>query len=340
MWLFIRHFHGSPSAKKNSNMKKPWINSIIILSVLLITGYARLSFEQKLNEEMLELKLIPKSYDMDTRIALKQKSFAAGIGSLRPTIAAFMNVSASNDHSKQDWQSLESKFNDIVLLDPHNPYYWETGSWHLVSNASASSRDDEELPEVTRRKLYRQYINKGTEFIDRGIQMNPDSWQIASLKAKRYANKYRLPDFDKAADEYLKLSKMPNVPSFRRDLFKRKALYCLAKVPDKHQEAYDLAYKLYQDPNNRVPSLLNALWIGQSHPLNKVKHRYSLLDIYKTQNRAYKWLRVKWIGSIRHKDEAMYGVEKTIRGLEQILLIPQPNRVFPTQALKPMFIPK
>ncbi len=319
-------------------MKNNWYNSVIILCALLISGFVRLSFEPQFSKEMIETRLIHQSFDLETRIALKQKSFAVGFGSLRPTIAAFMGVSASNDHAKQDWPSLEKKFHDIVLLNPHNPHYWEMGSWHMISNASASSRDNEELSPTARRRLFREYIDKGTRFIDKGIEMNPNSWKIAALKAKRYANRYRLPDFDKAAVEYLKLSKRDDVPGYRKDFFQLSTLRCLARVPAKHQEAYDLAYQLFQNPNQRVPSLLNSLWIGQNHPLNKVTHPYTLLEIYRTSHRAYKWLKVKWIGSIRLEDEAIYGVEETIRSLEELLHIAQNKRVFPTQPFNPNFI--
>ncbi len=285
-------------------------------------------YEQQLSEELLEQKLIPKRLNLESRLALKQKGFAAGFGSLRPTIAAFMSLAASNDHSNQDWVGLEQKYEDILLLDPHNYYYWSMASWHLISNASSDSKNQEGLPYLTRNKLYNEYIDKGEALINQGMKVNPNNWRVHSLSPNHYSSRFRRPNYEKAADEYDRVSQMNGVPDGRRLLMQRFRLYSLNKVPDRHQEAYDLAVKLFQDtPENHLPSLLTSVWVGQNNPLNKVTKKYSAEQIFGNKREAYRALKIQW--NFKNKLEEKYGIENALRKLENELKVPQKNRIFP-----------
>jgi len=313
-------------------MKQHIINTVVILTVLAITGILRMPYEQKLSEELLELKLVPERLNLESRLALKQKGFAAGFGSLRPALAAFMYIGASNDHSSQDWEGLEQKYEDILLLDPHNYYYWSMASWHLISNASGDIMSKEELPYLTRNKLYNEYIDKGEAIIERGIKVNPDDWRINLLSPKHYASRFRRPNYEKAADEYNRVSKMAGVPRAERLLMQRFRLYCLNKVPDRNQEAYDLAVKLFEDtPDNHLPSLLASVWVGQSNPLNKVKKKYTLEQVFGNKREAYRALRIQW--KFKNKLEDKYGIEDALRKLENEFDVPLDKRIFPAAKL-------
>ena len=315
-------------------MKQKAINLAVILITLTLTGILRLSFEDKLSHQMRELELMPIKYDLDTRIALKQTGFTVGFGSLRPTIAAFMAQSAFDDHAKQNWQGLETKFNDIVLLDPKNLYYWDVGSWHMISNASSYYRDNKDLPPIVRKNKFKLYIDKGTDFLERGIKMNPKSWKIRELLARRYADKFRLPDYAKAAEQYQILSSLPDVPPAKKRYFRRHRLYSLNKIPEQHQQAYDLALKLYnEDPANRYPAVLTSIWVGQNHPLNKVSKRFTLSELFGNLKTAYKYLRIRYL--YPNKLEPQYGVKQAVQKLESLLHIPNSKRAAP---IKPLFL--
>ncbi len=309
-------------------MKQLIINIGFILVVIVITGIIRMPIEQKLTEELLEKKLIPERVTLENRLALKQKGFTAGLGSFRPTMAAFIDIAASNSHSEQDWVSLEKAYEDILLLDPRNPYYWEIGSWHMISNAAGDSLENEELPYLTRHKLYHKYIDKGEEMLRRSLEKNPDNWKVRILTPRHYSSRHRRPDYNKAADEYMKLSNMENNLDMQRKFHKRLSLYSLNKIKRRHQESYDLALALFkQDELNHVPSLLTSVWVGQNHPLNTVTHKYTLEQIFGSLHKAYKILRIQW--KFKNKAEERYGIEQALRKLEKDLRIPQNKRVFP-----------
>jgi len=57
-------------------------NLLVIFVILGITGWIRLPIEQKLAEDLHELKLVPPRLSLEERSRLKQKAFIATYGSL------------------------------------------------------------------------------------------------------------------------------------------------------------------------------------------------------------------------------------------------------------------
>ncbi len=153
------------------------INIVVILAVLGVTGWLRMSYEQKLSKELHELKLVPPRLSLKDRSRLKQKAFIATYGSLRPTIAAFMSDQTENYHSDQEWDKIEDSFDEIVLLDPYNLHYWDMASWHMASNAAVAKQQDKSLTEVGKDQVFRKYIQKGKNILDRAIVVNPGDWR-------------------------------------------------------------------------------------------------------------------------------------------------------------------
>ncbi|MGJ8656287.1 MAG: hypothetical protein ACSHX6_07540 [Akkermansiaceae bacterium] len=303
-------------------------NIIVIILVLGVTGWLRMPFEQKLSEELHTLKLVPPRLTLKDRTRLKQKAFVATYGSLRPTIAAFMSVKTSRYHSDQEWDKIEDSFDEIVLLDPYNYYYWEMASWHMASNAAADKRDDKSLTEVGRQQVFKQYIQKGKDIINRSIEVNPDDWRYLNLKAMLESNRYRNPDYAAAVATYQDLLKLPDLPQHVIREIKLKILFCMQKLPERHQTAYDYALDLFALGRiYRMPTVLNEVLIGQNHPLNNVDKKLTFSEIYGSNAAAYHNLKIKW--QRRDLGQKPYGVEKSIEELEGLLNIPQDKRLFP-----------
>ena len=101
----------------------------------------------------------------------------------------------------------------------------------------------------------------------------------------------------------------------------------MQNLPERHQESYDYALELYHlDNSYRTPVILNEILIGQNHPLNTVKHPMSYKEIYGSNKEALRRLTTKW--KTRNLGQKPYGVEKSIKELENILNTPQNERVF------------
>lgn len=313
---------------------KTIINTIVILATLAITGWLKMPFEQRLAEQMHELKLVPPRLSLEERSKLKQKAFIATYGSLRPTIAAFSSVQTTQYHSNQEWDKIENAFSEIVLLDPYNLYYWETASWHMAANAAVDRKNDQTLTEVARNKEFKKYIQKGKDIIEKGIKINPDNWQFLNLKARLQSNRYRNPNYHAAIKTYREILKTPELSFHHTKATEFSIQQCLLQIPEMHQESYDNALRLFHTaPQYKKPTTQNAIFVGQNHPLNKVTKKMSLEEIYRTPEEAYRILKIKW--QRRKLGQTPYAVEKTIKQLENKLQIPNNKRVFP---LTPLFL--
>ncbi len=317
-------------------MNNRWINLLVILTVLGVTGWIRMPYEQNLSKELHRLKLVPPRLSLEQRSLLKQKAFVATYGSLRPAIAAFMSVQTTNYHSEQKWDKIESTFNEILLLDPYNYYYWDTASWHMASNAAIDLQQVEGLTEIEKKQIFKKYIQKGRDIVERSVLVNPGDWRFLNLKANIERNRHRNPDYDKAIETYRELLKLPNLPKMIIRETKVAIQFSMQQLPELHQESYEHARELYElGDSYRVPTVLNELFIGQNHPLNKIPNPLSINEIYGSDGRAYQDLKIKW--QRQDLGQKPYGVENAIRELENKLNIPYHERVFPH---KPLFIKK
>ena len=311
-----------------------FLNIIIILAVLGVAGWLKMPYEQKLSKELHARKLVPPSLSLKDRTRLKQKAFVATYGSLRPTIAAFMSVRTTRYHSDQEWDKIENSFEEIVLLDPYNFYYWDMASWHMASNAAVDKQDDDSLTEVGKQRVFKEYIQKGRDILDQAVKVNPDEWKFYDLKARLLSNRYRNPDYAAAVETYRNILELPDLPEVVQVVTELKILFCMQHLPKRHQEPYDFALELHHRSSQyRVPTVENEILIGQNHPLNKVSQRMTLAEIYGSDKEAYKTLRIKW--QRRKLGQKPYGVKQAIEELENKLRVPQQKRVFPH---KPLFM--
>jgi tetratricopeptide (TPR) repeat protein len=285
-------------------------------------------YEQKLSEDLHALKLVPPRLTLKDRTRLKQKAFIATYGSLRPTIAAFMSVRTTRFHSDQDWDKIESSFEEIVLLDPYNFHYWDMASWHMAANAAVDKKEDKRLTEVGRDQEFRKYIQKGKDILDRAIEVNPGDWRYLNIKARLLSNRYRNPDYIAAITTYRELLETPELPDQIKSSTRLFIQHCMQFLPEWHQETYDHALELFERGKHyRVPTVLNAILTGQNYPLNVVSTPMSLSEIYGSDQEAYRKLKIKW--QRRNLEPKSYGVEKSIKKLENKLKIPQAKRVLP-----------
>ena len=59
-------------------------NLSVVLAVIVLTGFARRPFDDRLSESMEERNLLPPPIEMDTREELGQTALAIALGGLRP----------------------------------------------------------------------------------------------------------------------------------------------------------------------------------------------------------------------------------------------------------------
>lgn len=309
-------------------LRGQWGKGLVVLVVLALFGQWRLGYESRLSGEMREGKLLAPSLGMADRGMLDQKGFAAAFGSVRPVWAAMKALGAARYHVEGDWEALEESYDEIVVLDPRNVSYWDVGSWHLAYNASSASLDDVGLPPLQRRALFRDYIEKGSAFLDRGIAANPDEWRLYVLKARLWSSEFRILDYPLVVDTLRDALEVEGTPASDRDSMKRMIFYSLLRIPERRQEAYDVGVRLMAEGRRqRFPSLMNGVFVlGLDPTIAKGDRVLGMVEIYGGEREAYKNLRNYWRG--RGEGTPTRGLERLLRGMEVELGVTEDSRLF------------
>lgn len=232
------------------------IGSVILL--LLLAGWVKSPWELAAQRDFMQAGLLSQPLDLDTKEKIGQTSAAVALGGMRSVVATFINLAAYGSFEDRDWPKLEERYNLIVALEPKSSYYWDVASWHLSYNAAVDYREREELPAARREALHKQYIQKGRDFLDRGIKNNPQDWTLYSSKGRNYSHKDKFPDYAIAAEAYRNAWQ---TGKGQRTFEARAWLYSLARVPGKAHESLELARAIFRNPQNRVDSIRCLLFV-------------------------------------------------------------------------------
>jgi hypothetical protein len=117
-------------------------------------------------------------------------------------------------------------FNSVTALQPRAVLLWDMAAWHMAWNASVAAMEDRKQPrEALRIKAQREYFRLGEDFLQRGIENNPDRHQLYERLGALYTEKFKDPC--RAYEQYLKAAQFPKAPSYE----KRFAAYALAECP-------------------------------------------------------------------------------------------------------------
>lgn len=236
---------------------------IIGLVILLLFGALKMNFEQRLAEEHRAAFFHGAKLNLSLRQQIGQGAYLAALGGFRAPVADYFWLQAHVYWAKTEWVHMTLLFQNVVTLQPRNTMFWDVAAWHLAYNAALAQRENKNEPrEAIRIQAQNHYFRLAEDFLLRGIQNNPDSYELYQSLAKLYEDKQVYPDKvtnDEKAYEYFdKAAKFPNAPVFE----KRFALYHLAKIPGREREAYDRMLALYKSgPNERLPTLLKQLKI-------------------------------------------------------------------------------
>ena len=285
---------------------KTFSNLFVVLAVILLTGFARRPFDDRLSEEMQERNLLPPSIEIDTREELGQTALAIALGGLRPLMAAILNLQAHGHWEEQEWYELERKYQTIVSLQPRLLYYWDMGSWHLYSNAYADYSDKPGVNEGRRSRKQKQFFDKGIAFLERGVAQNPTDWRLCQLLGNALSASWRPQILERAAEcfgtGYAKSGSLN---------LQRREVYCLARIPARKEEAWGKCQEMWGNiPNRRFNTPQTIFFALQSWA---GKETYSLEEILGSPRQALQKLTDYWFRQV--DDFPMDGVAETINTL-------------------------
>jgi hypothetical protein len=293
--------------------RKYWLLGV----AMLLAGAVRMPFEQQLTADFKKEKLLSPKLEIGTGEKLGQTFYAVSLGGLRTLIATFLNLRAFGQFEEQKWADVADTYDLIVDLAPRTRYYWDAGAWHLSNNASSYYLYESKLPPLRRKILWKSYIEAGREFLERGIRNNPEHPLLYERLGQLLSDPYRIKAFGDPSVAYAAsydAFKAAVDTGLARKYIKRAALYSLARVPGREQEALDLLLEIKSESKSLPPTALTLHYVFkyQHDPERPV---IDLVDeVFSSRRDAYDILAKIWLNS---KDRfPMHGVARAIRLLE------------------------
>jgi len=227
---------------------------LVLMSVALF-GAARLPMEHSISTSHRELRLRAVDFNLGLREQLGQLGFVAALSGFRSLVADALFVQAHVAWERTEWGRVLLLFRQVTTLQPRAILFWDMAAWHMAWNASVAALNDPAQPRLALRvKAQREYFKLGKDFLERGIQNNPERPQLYEALARLYRDKYI--DHEHAAEFFAKAAALPGAPSYE----KRFAAYELSHCEGREREAYEHLRRLYDlGENERLPTLLSRL---------------------------------------------------------------------------------
>lgn len=288
---------------------------IIVLAALAGFGALKQPYEQRLHTELLENRLIPRPMKKIDKRELSQVAAAAVLGGMRSPIASIENLRAFVHFENLDWPKLEKSYQTITALQPHTTHYWDTGAWHLHTNASVHYKENKHLSPFRRSAMRKRYIEKGSALLEEGIRQNPNNWRLHNALARLWSDFHKLPDLARAVKHYEDTLACDTLPAYKRNQIARFTFYTMTRVPDRQQDAYQLGLDLFrQSKRNHTPNLVCCLFALQNALKIPEDKRLPDTTLFPNQQTQLTWLQNYF--AHRHQDYPMDGIRQKILELQ------------------------
>jgi len=291
---------------------------IVIFCILLGFGAAKLQFEDRLSQDMVEARLIQPPLKEGTSLRLGQTGAAVALGGLRSLVASIWNLRAFLHFENLDWLKLEQSYEVITTLQPQTFHYWDTGAWHLHTNASVFYKENKDLSPIRRSAMRMQYIKKGSEFLEEGARQNPDNWKLHLALARIWSDKNKVPDLPRALKHYEDTLACDTIPDYKRNQLERFTFYTMTRVQSRESDALELGQRLFnKSERNHTPNLVSCIFALQNSLKTPEADRIPDLKLFPNEKIELNWLK----NYFRHRDfdYPMAGVRAKINALEQKL---------------------
>jgi hypothetical protein len=228
---------------------------LLTLALVLLFGVMKLPAERSLTAVHRQLNFRAVAFDLDLREQIGQLGFMAALSGFRSLVADVLFIQAHVAWERTEWGRVLLLFRQVTTLQPRALLFWDMAAWHMAWNASVAALSDSTQPRLALRvKAQREYFDLGKDFLERGINNNPDSPQLFEAMARLYKDKYK--DHARASEFFGKASTRPDAPSYDR----RFSAYELSYCEGREREAYERLLQIYEvGENERLPTLLTRL---------------------------------------------------------------------------------
>jgi hypothetical protein len=228
---------------------------LVALVMLIAVGLLKLPFERHLAALHHQEYFRGVEFNLDLREKIGQLGFIAALSGFRAIVADALFIQAHAAWENTEWGRMLLLFRHITTLQPRVLLFWDIAAWHMAWNASVAAMNDQTQPRLALRvKAQREYFALGKDFLERGIQNNPDRPDLYEALARLYKEKYK--DHERAAEYYAKAAAVPGAAPWDR----RFSAYELSYCEGREREAYQRLRSLYDEgPQQRLPTLIKRL---------------------------------------------------------------------------------
>ena len=223
--------------------------------LLLGFGALKLPIERNLAATHRRLHFHGAELNLSLREQIGQLGFVAALSGFRSLVADVLFIQAHVAWEETEWGRVLLLFRQVTTLQPRSVLFWDMAAWHMAWNASVAALNDRSQPRLALRiKTAREYYALGKDFLERGIQNNPERPQLYESLARLYKERYK--NHAAAAEFFAKAAALPGAPSYD----KRFAAYELSYCKGREREAYTELRRLYDmGEQERLPTLIRRL---------------------------------------------------------------------------------
>jgi hypothetical protein len=224
------------------------------LLLLIIAAIAPLKLKMEKNIGGNRTSSSDLRHAIDLRERIGQTAFIAILGGFRSVVADFLFIDGHFAWERVDWSHLLMRLRQVTMLQPHVTMFWDVAAWHMAWNASTAALNDSSQPLLARKRLQREYIEIGRDFLERGVANNPQNPQLYEALAR--LDRDKLHDHAGAAENFMKASRLPGCAAYDE----RFSAYELSYCEGHEREAYDRLRALFQrGEKERLPTLIARL---------------------------------------------------------------------------------
>lgn len=192
----------------------PWRQIIGIAVLLCAWAPFKLAWELNIERQQNQLRYQGTVMTKQLRDRLSQGLTIGILAGMRNIVADFVWLDVTAAWEKYEWFKMDSLINLCTSLDPRYVPYWDFGGWQLAWNVSVAAQEDVVRQPNALRRMHdsRFWMYKGLDVYKRGIENNPNSYQLWKSMGELYQN--RLGDYPKAAECYEHASQLPGAPIY------------------------------------------------------------------------------------------------------------------------------
>ncbi len=267
---------------------KMLLHTLLALALLALGGVLLLPGSRVLQQAELQSGLRYPPPDASRTDTLGQQLWFFTLGGLRSLSAEILALDATTAWTQGDWPRLAQRWKSITTLCPHRVNYWVRASRDMYVNAASALSRDKRLDERERVRQSQLYLAEGERFLQEGIANNPANPTLYARLGDMYSDIYRRPQYGKAVEAYRKAMELGASEKW----YERQVFYNLVRIRGREQEAWELGRRLYEDEQQRLPSVLCLLCVlqNQLEELIPPAERLTPLQLFGSEEKARRQL--------------------------------------------------